>query len=125
MPASQFRQHWMLWFSEVYGPLLALFFNTLNRALITTATFSFSVAVLESCHILLHHSEGKEHVVCCINIYIFSPHWLTWDLIGVMMQPMIYPVLCISRTSSLLTPVLSPAGPLCAVMAVFTTSHPA
>jgi hypothetical protein len=25
-----------------------------------------------------------EHVIRCINIYIFSLHWLTWDLVGVL-----------------------------------------
>jgi hypothetical protein len=54
--------------------LLALFFNSLNTALVMTATFSFSVASQASCHNLLHHSEGKEHVVHLINIYIFGLH---------------------------------------------------
>jgi hypothetical protein len=38
----------------------------------------------ESSHNLLHHSEGKKPVRC-ITICIFSLHWLTWNLIGVLM----------------------------------------
>jgi hypothetical protein len=88
------------------------------------------------------HSDGKENVVRCIRIYIFSLHWLTCVLISAQMhifswrlllflmwwlpdrrcegkQRMVDQVLCISRrTSSLLTPVLSPVGSFCTVISI-------
>jgi hypothetical protein len=60
-------------FSEVYEMLLALFFNSPNTALVKRATFS-SRSTRELCHKMLHHNEGKEHVIHCGNIYIFSLH---------------------------------------------------
>lgn len=65
--------------------LLPLFFKSWSTALVNDSNLFFSCrSAWELCRNLLHRSEGKEHVVHCITIYIFGVHWLTWGLLSVL-----------------------------------------
>jgi hypothetical protein len=67
--------HWMLWFSEFCELLLALFFNSLNKALVMAVSFSFSLITPES-YVIISCTKVKARNTSSIAL-IFT--FLAWS----------------------------------------------
>jgi hypothetical protein len=75
-PASECSWHWMLWFSVVYVLLFALFFNTVNTALVTRATFSFLCLLKFLCE-RYHGPHGDKNLKA--HFGKFEIEWMSWS----------------------------------------------